>query len=37
MPAGFSKLLVPIMAMAIRRATRKDLANLKSILQNSAG
>ena len=33
MPAGFSRVLAPIMAMAIRRATRKDLANLKRILQ----
>ena len=32
-PAGFSKLVAPIMAMAIRRANRKDLALLKRILE----
>ena len=32
-PAGFSKLLAPFMAPAIRRANRKDLARLKSILE----
>jgi uncharacterized membrane protein len=32
-PAGFSKLVAPFMAPAIRRANRKDLASLKSILE----
>ncbi len=32
-PAGFSKLLAPLMAPAMRRANRKDLAALKSILE----
>lgn len=32
-PAGFSKLLAPVMAPAMRRANRKDLAALKSILE----
>ena len=32
-PAGFSKLVAPFMAMAVRRANRKDLATLKSILE----
>jgi uncharacterized membrane protein len=33
MPAGFSKLAAPLMASAIRRANRKDLARLKAILE----
>lgn len=32
-PAGFSTLVAPLMAPAIRRANRKDLAKLKSILE----
>jgi uncharacterized protein YndB with AHSA1/START domain len=32
-PAGFSKLAAPIMAPAVRRANRKDLAKLKAILE----
>lgn len=32
-PAGFSRLLAPFMAFAVRRATRKDLALLKTILK----
>ena len=32
-PSGFSKIAAPMMAMAIGRATRKDLANLKRILE----
>jgi uncharacterized protein YndB with AHSA1/START domain len=32
-PAGYSKLLAPFMAPAMRRANRKDLAALKSILE----
>jgi uncharacterized membrane protein len=32
-PSGFSKLVAPFMAPAMRRANRKDLVNLKSILE----
>jgi uncharacterized protein YndB with AHSA1/START domain len=32
-PAGFSRFLAPVMAPAIRRANRKDLAKLKAILE----
>jgi polyketide cyclase/dehydrase/lipid transport protein len=32
-PAGFSKVAAPLMAGAMRRANRKDLARLKSILE----
>jgi len=32
-PAGFSKLAVPFMTMAMRSANRKDLRNLKTILE----
>jgi uncharacterized membrane protein len=32
-PAGFSKLVAPFMAGAVRRANRKDLAALKAILE----
>lgn len=32
-PAGFSKILAPFMAGAMRRANNKDLARLKSILE----
>ena len=35
-PSGFSRLAAPLLAVAMRRATRKDLARLKSIL-TSAG
>ncbi len=33
-PAGFSKLTAPIMTIAIRRANRKDLANLRARLES---
>jgi hypothetical protein len=32
-PAGFSKLVAPLMASAMRRANRRDLAKLKSLLE----
>jgi hypothetical protein len=32
-PAGFSKLVAPMMASAMRRANRKDLARLKELLE----
>ena len=34
-PAGFSKLVAPVLARAMRRANRKDLARLKEILESS--
>jgi uncharacterized protein YndB with AHSA1/START domain len=34
-PAGFSKVAGPAMASAMRRANRKDLATLKSILEST--
>ena len=33
-PAGFSKLVTPFMALAIRKANQQDLVALKSILEN---
>jgi hypothetical protein len=35
-PAGFSKLVAPFMAWAMRRANQKDLAALKAILESSS-
>ena len=32
-PSGFSKVVGPVMAAAMRRANRKDLARLKSLLE----
>ena len=32
-PAGFSRLVAPLMAAAMRRANRKDLARLKAVLE----
>jgi hypothetical protein len=34
-PAGFSRLVAPMMATAMRRANRKDLARLKTILEEA--
>jgi hypothetical protein len=34
-PSGFSKLAAPMMAAAMRRANRKDLAKLKTILERA--
>jgi uncharacterized membrane protein len=34
-PAGFSKLATPFMTSAIRRANRKDLRNLRAILETA--
>ena len=33
-PAGFSKLVAPFLARAVKRANQKDLAKLKSILES---
>ena len=33
-PAGFSRMVAPFMAAAVRRANRKDLARLKRLLEN---
>lgn len=35
-PAGFSRWVAPFMAMAVRRANRKDLALLKQRLENDS-
>ena len=34
-PSGFSKLIAPFMAVAIRRANRKDLARLKTLIEHA--
>lgn len=36
-PAGFSRLLAPFVALAMRRANRNDLIRLKSIMESRAG
>lgn len=34
-PNGFSKIVAPLMAVAMRRANRKDLARLKTVLESA--
>jgi Polyketide cyclase / dehydrase and lipid transport len=36
-PAGFSKVMAPLMRPAMRRANRKDLAKLKALLEAQPG
>jgi uncharacterized membrane protein len=36
-PAGFSKLVAPVMSTALRRANRRDLTRLKEILEGRHG
>ena len=36
-PSGFARVAAPVMDRAIRRATSKDLARLKSILEGASG
>lgn len=36
-PKGFSKVVAPIMVPAMKRANRKDLARLKSLLEDRSG
>jgi hypothetical protein len=35
-PSGFGKMAAPIMAAAMRKANQKDLARLKTILENQS-
>jgi len=35
-PTGFSRIVVPVMATAMRRANRNDLQRLKKILESRA-
>jgi uncharacterized membrane protein len=35
-PSGFSSVLAPVMAVAMRRANRKDLEQLKAVLESGA-
>jgi hypothetical protein len=34
-PSGFSRIVGPLMAVAMRRANRKDLARLKLLMERS--
>ncbi len=34
-PAGFSRVAAPVVGLAMRRATTKDLARLKTLLESS--
>jgi len=34
-PAGFARLTAPLMTIAMRRANRKDLANLRALLETA--
>ena len=34
-PAGFSRVMAPVMATAVRRANAKDLRRLKAILETT--
>jgi hypothetical protein len=36
-PSGFLRLVGPLMASAVRRANRKDLARLKEIVEAGSG
>lgn len=36
-PAGFARVTAPVMERAMRRATTKDLARLKAVLEGDAG
>ncbi len=36
-PSGFGNIAAPLMARAMKRANRKDLANLKRLLESRAG
>lgn len=36
-PAGFSKVMAPLMKPAMRRANRRDLSELKAILESQQG
>lgn len=36
-PAGFSKAVAPLIAPAVRRANRRDLAKLKAVLEQATG
>ena len=36
-PSGFSRLMAPFMALAVRRANQKDLRRLKDLLESQGG
>ena len=35
-PAGLSRVMAPLMSLAIRRATQKDLARLKALVEQGS-